>query len=174
MRRFGMVLVVGALLLAVTAGLALAAVRIGDSGSNTLTGTTGDSTGQDVLLGFAGVDNLTGKSAADYLWGGSSDDTLQGGNGDDVLDGGSGEDTISTHKGFDVVYAKDPDGTSPDNRDDTINCNDEGGYFIVNWDPEDTDIDDDGDDMCPGAFDPSAARVAAASDEGSEGGAYQN
>ena len=149
-------------------GAALAAVKIGTSGSDNLVGTTGDSNGQDVLLGFGSADELSGRSAADYLWGGNGSDEQWGGSGNDVLDGGNGEDTIHTGTGFDVVYAED-------GFEDTIDCNYEGGYFIVNWDEGlDTDIDENGDDMCPGAFDPSAMSAASASEEGSNTeGAYE-
>jgi large repetitive protein len=170
LRRTIKVSVIGALLLALTAGVVLAAVRIGDSGNNDLVGTSGDDEGQDVLLGFAGTDDLQGRSAADYLGGGSGPDVLRAGNGNDTLDGGTGEDTLSTGKGFDVVYAEDGDV-------DTINCNYEGGYYIVNWDEGlDTDIDENDDDMCPGVFDPSATTMtaASASEEGSTTeGAYE-
>jgi hypothetical protein len=169
LRRTINVFLVGALLVALTAGVALAVIRIGDADPNNLVGTTGDNDGQDILLGFGSQDELTGRSATDYLGGGSGSDELWGGNGNDILDGGSGEDTIDTGSGFDVVYAKD-------GYEDTINCRYEGGYFIVNWDEElDTDIDEDGEDMCPGVFDPSATSAASASStEGSTTeGAYE-
>ena len=165
------VFVVGALLVALTAGVALAVLRVGDDDPNDLVGTTGNNTveGQDFLFGFGDADDLRGRSGPDYLWGGSEGDELWGGGGNDVVDGGNGEDTIHTGTGFDVVYAKD-------GSEDTIDCNYEGGYFIANWDEGlDTDIDGDGDDMCPGTFDPSTLTSAAsASDEGSTTeGAYE-
>jgi Ca2+-binding RTX toxin-like protein len=170
LRRMIKVFVVGALLVALTAGAALAVLREGDDDPNDLVGTTGDNTvtGQDFLLGFGAEDDLRGSSGPDYLWGGSEGDEVRGGSGDDVLDGGSGEDTIRTGSGFDVVYAKDEFA-------DTIDCNSERGYFIVNWDEGlDTDIDGNGDDMCPGTFDPSTTSAASASDEGSTTeGAYE-
>ncbi|MBD0327921.1 MAG: hypothetical protein ICV68_15940 [Pyrinomonadaceae bacterium] len=163
MRRTVKVFVVGVRLLALTAGVALAALRQGDNNPNDLVGTTGSDEvqGQDFLFGFGADDDLRGKTGPDYAWGGSGPDTVIGGNGDDVLDGGSGEDTINTNKGFDVVYAED--GTK-----DIINCNYEKGYFVATWDRGiDTDIDEDNKDMCPGTFNPAAASVAAASEEGS-------
>jgi Ca2+-binding RTX toxin-like protein len=168
MRRTVKVLVVGALLLALTAGVALAALREGNDNPNDLVGTTGSNEvqGQDFLFGFGADDDLRGKTGPDYAWGGSGPDTVIGGNGDDVLDGGNGEDTITTNKGFDVVYAGD--GTK-----DIIDCNHESGYFVATWDPGiDTDIDEDNKDMCPGTFDPSAGQsasvtAAGASEEGS-------
>ena len=164
MMRTVKVFVVGVLLLALTAGMALAALREGDDSPNDLVGTTGSNEveGQDFLFGFGEADDLRGKTGPDYAWGGSGPDTVIGGNGDDVLDGGNGEDTITTNKGFDVVYAGDGD-------KDTIDCNGEGGYYIASFDRGiDTDIDEEtGKDMCPGSFNPAAASVAAASEEGS-------
>ncbi len=56
MRRFGMVLVVGALLLALTAGVAFAELESGAFGKDNLRGTTGDDVGQDTLISFGDDD----------------------------------------------------------------------------------------------------------------------
>lgn len=118
MKRFGLVLVVGALLLALSAGLALAVLREGDNGDNRLVGTPGDEVGQDTLIGKGGDDELIGRSAADQLDGGDGDDTLRGQPGNDTLVGGPGNDTILMDEGFDFVFAAD------DERD-IIDCNGE-------------------------------------------------
>lgn len=54
MKQFGKVLLVGALLLALSAGVALAALRTGTDGDDRLVGTRGDDVGQDTLIGFDG------------------------------------------------------------------------------------------------------------------------
>ena len=96
MRRALMVLVMGSLLLALGAGVALAALRIGNDGPNNLYGTFGDEVGQDTLLGYAGNDLLVGRSAADQLAGDGGADRLYGQMGNDTIDGGAGRDVIYT------------------------------------------------------------------------------
>ena len=118
-----MVLVVGVLLLALGAGVALAALRIGNDGPNNLYGTFGDGVGQDTLLGYAGNDLLEDRSAADGLVGADGADRLYGQKGNDTLDGGAGRDVIYTGEGFDLVYARDGES-------DYINCNGEGNYRV--------------------------------------------
>lgn len=118
MKRFGLVLVVGALLLALSAGLAMAVLREGDNGNDRLVGTSGDEVGQDTLIGKGGEDELTGRSAADQLDGGPGDDDLRGQPGNDTLVGGSGNDDIFMGPGFDFVFAADDE-------EDLIDCNDE-------------------------------------------------
>ncbi|MDQ3912515.1 MAG: hypothetical protein M3305_12255 [Actinomycetota bacterium] len=138
MKRVAMAVALGALMLALAAGMALAVIRFGDDRPNTLTGTTGDNKGQDTLFGLGAGDQLTGKSAADQLAGGNGPDRLEGNDGNDTLDGGAGQDEIFTGNGFDFVYAADGDR-------DLINCNGQGGYRIV----YDTNLDDI--EKCPGA-----------------------
>jgi hypothetical protein len=124
MRRTVLLLVVGALMIALAAGAALAVLRVGNDQPNTLRGTSGDNQGQDTLLGYGAGDLLIGRSAADQLEGGFGADRLEGNDGNDTLDGGRGEDRILTGRGFDFVYAADGDR-------DVINCNGEGNYRIV-------------------------------------------
>ena len=119
-----MVLVMGSLLLALGAGVALAALRIGNDGPNNLYGTLGDEVGQDTLLGYAGNDLLVGRSAADQLAGDGGADRLYGQMGNDTIDGGAGRDVIYTGEGFDFVYAHDGES-------DYINCNGQGNYRVV-------------------------------------------
>jgi len=124
-------------MLALAAGVALAALRVGNDQPNTLRGTSGDNRGQDTLLGLGAGDLLIGRSAADQLAGGFGPDRLEGNDGNDTLDGGQGEDRIFTGRGFDFVYAADGDR-------DVINCNGERNYRIV--------FDDNLDrfERCPG------------------------
>jgi len=153
------VLVVSALLLALTGGVALALNEIscaevgnpclGTSDADTIDGTLGDNVGQDTIIGFEGGDTLYGESAGDQLLGGGGADTLRGGAGNDTLDGGPGKDNIYTGSGFDFVYAKD-------GYADYINCNGEGGYYIVR------DRNLDTLDECPST----SAQAASAADGG--------
>ncbi len=124
MRRTVVLLVVGASMLVLAAGVALAALRVGNDQPNTLRGTYGDDKGQDTLLGKGAGDLLVGRSAADQLAGGSGPDRLYGNEGNDTLDGGPGRDRIFTGFGFDFVYAKD-------GFKDYINCNGQGNYRLV-------------------------------------------
>jgi len=124
-------------MLALAAGVALAALRVGNDQPNTLRGTSGDNRGQDTLLGLGAGDLLIGRSAADQLAGGFGPDRLEGNDGNDTLDGGQGEDRIFTGRGFDFVYAADGDR-------DVINCNGERNYRII------FDANLDRFERCPG------------------------
>jgi Ca2+-binding RTX toxin-like protein len=147
MRRTVLLLVVGALIIALAAGAALAVLRVGNDQPDTLRGTLGDNKGQDTLLGLGGGDLLVGRSAADQLAGGFGPDRLEGNDGNDTLDGGRGEDDIFTGSGFDFVYAADGDR-------DVINCNGQRDYRIV------FDESLDRFERCPGV---STASTSAAS-----------
>ena len=107
MRRTVLLLVVGALIIALAAGAALAVLRVGNDNPNTLYSTTGDNKGQDTLFGLGTGDKLIGRSAAYQLAGGPGNDRLEGNDGNDTLDGGTGRDLILTGRGFDFVYAQD-------------------------------------------------------------------
>jgi hypothetical protein len=138
MRRFATIVALGALMLVLAAGVALAVFEVGNNRPNTLTGTTGDNEGQDTLFGLGAGDTLTGRSAADQLVGGSGPDRLEGNEGNDTLVGGQGQDRIFTGSGFDFVFAFDGDR-------DYINCNGGSRYRIV------FDRGLDRLDRCPGA-----------------------
>jgi Ca2+-binding RTX toxin-like protein len=148
MRRFATVVALGALMLVLAAGVALAVLRVSDNGPNTLEGTPGNNDGQDTLFGLGAGDTLVGKSAADQLVGGSGPDKLEGNDGNDTLVGGSGQDRIFTGGGFDFVFAFD-------GHRDYINCNGGGKYRII------FDRRLDRLDRCPGAN--SGARNSATS-----------
>lgn len=138
MRRTVLLVGVGVLLVAIAAGTALAALRIGNDNPNDLFGTRGDNQGQDTLLGLGAGDELVGRSAADQLAGGFGRDRLEGNDGNDTLDGGRGEDRIFTGRGFDFVYAAD-------GHRDYINCNGQREYRVV------FDAGLDRFDRCPGS-----------------------
>ena len=151
MKRAAIIVGLGALMLALAAGMALAILRFGDNDPNTFRGTRGDNRGQDTFFGRGAGDTLIGRSAADQLAGGNGPDHLEGNEGNDTLDGGAGQDRIFTGAGFDFVYAFD-------GYRDTINCNGQSGYRIVF---------DRFDDLnrCPGAN--ADARVSTAVGDGS-------
>ena len=155
MRRSATVVALGALMLLLAAGVALAALEVGNNRPNTLIGTFGNNDGQDTLFGLGAGDALIGRSAADQLVGGSGADRLEGNDGNDTLIGGGGQDRIFTGNGFDLVFAFDG------NRD-VINCNGGGRYRIV------FDRNLDRFERCPGVN--SGARSAATSAGGDSGG----
>lgn len=104
-----------ALTLALFAGAAFAAVKIGDAGPNRLVGTNNN----DVLRGLGGNDKLFGRGDGDRLYGGPGRDLLVGGDDHDLLVGGPGRDVIQARDldidrincgaGVDTVRADDDD-----------------------------------------------------------------
>jgi len=153
MKRVAAIVGLGALMLALAAGVALAVLEVGNDNPNTLTGTNGDNKGQDTLLGLGAGDKLIGRSAADQLSGGPGDDRLEGNDGNDTLDGGRGNDLIFTGRGFDFVYAADGDR-------DVVNCNGEGNYRII------FDKNLDQLEHCPGANTDAKASATGSSGRG--------
>jgi hypothetical protein len=151
MRRRGVLLLVSiAVMVAVVAGVALAAnIDCGDFGqpggnclgtnqADVITGTlerdiitaaSGADTvnargGPDDVYGDAGPDDLNGQGGGDYLEGGRNPDELSGGAGDDVLnavDNGSG-DVANGGDGDDVCLIDDDNLDSGE--DATISCED--------------------------------------------------
>jgi Ca2+-binding RTX toxin-like protein len=90
-----LVTAVGALLLCLAAGDALAGVEFGGGGDNTLRG----SAGGDRLAGFNGDDTLHGGAGDDALYGGAGDDEIYGDPGEDDVLGGAGDDFIEVKDG---------------------------------------------------------------------------
>ena len=82
-------ILVGALL-ALSAGVAYAAIIQGTSGPDNLEGTEA----RDTIFGFAGNDTISGLGGTDTLQGGGGDDTIYGGPGQDVLRGRGGDDHL--------------------------------------------------------------------------------
>jgi Ca2+-binding RTX toxin-like protein len=115
MKRTGLVVAVGALLLMLSAAVATAVVRSGTSGKDVLYGTAyadriygyagGDEIyggrGNDRLLGGPGNDRIFGDIGIDRLYGGSGDDFISviGGRSEDYVDCGPGFDTIEKQRG---------------------------------------------------------------------------
>src|SRR5215210_1560740 len=124
MKRVATIVALGALMLVLAAGVALAVFKEGNNNPNTLTGTFGDNKGQDTLFGLGAGDELFGRSAADQLAGGAGPDRLEGNDGNDTLVGGEGQDRIFTGEGFDFVFAFDGDR-------DYINCNGQTRYRVI-------------------------------------------
>ena len=89
-----LVAVIGALLLLLAAGDALAGVELGRGGD-------------DTLRGSARNDRLAGINGEDTLHGATGDDTLYGGAGRDEIYGGGGKDDVLAGAGHDFVEAKD-------------------------------------------------------------------
>ena len=104
MRRTILVMAMAALMVALTAGMALAVVKNGGPGDNTLRGTSAP-------------DELNGNKGDDKLFGLGRQDVLSGGSGDDFIKGGAGRDSI--FGGFAPV-ADDPDTPEEPTGDDTI------------------------------------------------------
>jgi Ca2+-binding RTX toxin-like protein len=109
--------VIGALLLILAAGDALAGVELGGGGDNTLRG----SDQADRLAGFNGDDALYGGAGGDTLYGGSGKDEIYaGGDGDDVL-AGAGDDFIEAKDGaVDRVTCGPGDDSASVDRQDLI------------------------------------------------------
>ncbi len=108
-------ILVGAIL-ALSAGVAYAAIVEGTSGPDNLEGTEVRDTifgfaGDDTISGLAGTDTLQGGGGGDTIYGGDGADVLRGRGGDDHLHGGSGDPTDPKHTdeyycgaGFDTIY----------------------------------------------------------------------
>ncbi|MGI8909603.1 MAG: hypothetical protein ACR2JR_03485 [Rubrobacteraceae bacterium] len=125
MRLTMKVMVVGALLLALSAGVALAATI------NCTGGLCEGTDKKDTLFGVSGFDEINGKGGADKIFGKSGDDILRGdfnsnpsavegddevygGAGKDFLLGEGGDDLLNGGKGRDFIDAKDPSKNSTD------------------------------------------------------------
>lgn len=87
------------LLIALTAGVAVAQLVTGTAGNDTLTGTEQ----ADRIKGFGGNDGLFAKGGNDNLIGGAGDDRAYGGAGDDRMSGTPGRDLLFGSNGNDVL-----------------------------------------------------------------------
>jgi Ca2+-binding RTX toxin-like protein len=81
-----------AVLLIVSAGTAVAAVKIGTSKADTMKG----GTSSDALYGLGGGDTVLGREGNDEISGYTGNDKLSGGDGTDIMIGGPGVDIIDT------------------------------------------------------------------------------
>ena len=109
MRRSILIFTMVAVMLALSAGAALAAVIQcqggfcdGTPNPDTMTGTNGE----DRMHGGGGGDVMRAREGSDVLSGDSGNDTLDGGTGNDdyAFDAGWGVDTISDSEGYDALY----------------------------------------------------------------------
>jgi Ca2+-binding RTX toxin-like protein len=95
-RRLAVLVAVMGLLVMVFAGVAFAAVKVGDAGPNRLVGTAEN----DTLKGRVGADTLIGRGDSDRLYGGRGRDYInareRGRAEDDLVDCGRGRDTVLT------------------------------------------------------------------------------
>ena len=141
------VLGVAALMIALSAGMAVALERSGGPGDDTLVGTDGadhlDGKGGDasigglggadrLLIGGLGDDTVRGGAGGDTIVGygftgpsglddgGTGADDLSGNGGEDYLQGGLGPDTLSGGEGGDFISDGLGDHGSPENSVDTI------------------------------------------------------
>ena len=120
MRRGALLFTTVALLLALSAGVVLAATLYGTDGFDTLDGTSAN----DALLGRGGGDIMLGKRGDDALSGGGGRDSISGDRGEDALYGGSGgdqlyaddglHDAVSCGGGTDTVFVGPIDRVAPD------------------------------------------------------------
>src|SRR5215212_248184 len=88
--RMTLVGVVSALMLTLSAGVALAAVLSGTDGHDRLVG----GSESDLIYGKGGNDFLSGARGSDVVYGGPGNDFMADLGGDDVLLGGTGDDTL--------------------------------------------------------------------------------
>jgi len=95
-RRMTMLIAVMGLMVMMFAGVAFAAVKVGDAGPNRLVGTAEN----DTLKGRGGADTIIGKGDSDRLYGGRGRDHInareRGRAEDDLVDCGRGRDTVLT------------------------------------------------------------------------------
>jgi Ca2+-binding RTX toxin-like protein len=121
MKRASVFLVAAALLLALSAGVALAQNFIGTSGPDVIAGTDKadfiDGKGAaDQLSGLDGRDTTLGRAGDDLIEGGRGPDRLTGGPDNDTIYGGGGNDAVNGGPGDDTIIVSD-DGTGPDSAD---------------------------------------------------------
>jgi Ca2+-binding RTX toxin-like protein len=128
MKRVPLFVVAGALLLAITAGVALADTLAcpvfgqctGTDSDDTIFGTNGG----DDIRGEGGGDVIFAQDGGDTVSGGSGRDDIRGGNGDDVLSGSKSPDKIAGDRGSDEMYGGADNDTiyAADGEADYIDC----------------------------------------------------
>ena len=130
MRRATILTLVAALLLAVTAGAAVAMDIRGTNGPDKLTGTNKADkinalSGKDEVNGLRGPDVLNGGFGPDLLHGARGDDNFSGAPGDDTVIGNQGDDTIKGGVGRDVLEGRSDEDriiAAGDGQRDEVNC----------------------------------------------------
>ena len=140
MKRATLLTMMVALVLALTAGVAVAKTIKGTNGSDTLRGTNAADTitgrgGADEIYGRGGADTLKGNDAADRVYGMDGNDTLIGGFGNDpALRGGAGNDDITGSLGSDRLLGDTGDdtlNTVGDTKQDFVNCGEDADGMDV-------------------------------------------
>lgn len=130
MKRGGTLLAVLVIMVVVSAGMAVAAVKYGTGGPSELLGTRGE----DVLYGRDGSDFLEGCGGDDVLYGGDGGDLVGGGrcrrSGDDKFYGGGGDDEIFSFPGDDVLYGSDGNDFLFEGRGENVVYGGRGNDFI--------------------------------------------
>ncbi len=122
MKRIMMVTAVASLLLAMSAGIALAAnIACPNASFGVCVGTPNDDTMgggpiKDIMTGRQGADTMSGRLNADEMVGDLGNDFLDGGAGNDVLKGGDGQDVLNGRLGNDDIFAE------RDQDSDSITC----------------------------------------------------
>ena len=105
MKRATLLTITVALVVALTAGVALAATFVGGPGNNNISGTNGD----DFIRGLGGNDTLQGRLGNDRIYGGDGADRAYGSPGNDVLNGSAGNDRLYPQEGRDTVSGANGD-----------------------------------------------------------------
>lgn len=108
MRRASLTFVMMAVMIALSAGVAVAAVKFGTDGRDFLIGTNSE----DQLYGRGGSDGLAGKEGDDVLYGDDGNDFMHGGrvgwgmaaDGEDKLFGGNGSDCMFGGSEDDILH----------------------------------------------------------------------
>ena len=111
MRRVIAVLAAGALLLTLTATLALAETFVGTDG-------------HDELMGTPRADKMYGKGGDDVVQGARGNDLIYGGYGDDWVTGDEGDDNLYDRHGSDYVFGNEGNDyiNTQDGKRDHVNC----------------------------------------------------
>jgi hypothetical protein len=125
MRRLVLLTVLVGMMVAMTAGVALA---------KNISGTAKN----DRLAGTSEADRINGKGGDDKVYGKGGDDFVQGASGDDLITGSSGDDSLIAGLGRDQVQASGGDDTvKADNGDvrDKIFCG--SGFDVARLDIKD-------------------------------------
>ncbi len=101
MKRVGLLALVVGLLMALTAGVAVAATINGTSGDDTLRGTEE----ADEITGFRGDDSISGRQGDDRIMAGPGNDEVFGDRGGDTIKGRTGADELQGGRGNDDISA---------------------------------------------------------------------
>lgn len=121
MKRATLLTMLVALLVALTAGVALAKVFDGTNARDVIYGTNKN----DFIKAHGGNDTVYGRKGNDDIRGGSGNDVLKGSPGNDLINGEEGQDKIFGNRGADRMFgAKGNDRirTVGDTQTDFVNC----------------------------------------------------